>query len=338
MHLNKRKRKIIRQIFNFKQRLKIYWRLECLNLALSSPDNNVRDKNSETTANSFDAYLKKLNENEKLSLLEKLKSNLGQNSCQEIDNFLERQAYIFRHNIFDQKKFINNEEKEEQVISNKESIKIEKEINKFFFKHYSIESFYGLSGLRWLNEEKKEKLKEGVALDIGAFDGDSALAFHKYLGVKKIYAFEPEHYNFKRLNKNSQVLGDNIIIPINLGVSDKEKTAKISRKGAMSKINDNIGEEEIKITSIDKYLETHNLEDISLIKMDIEGEEMNAIKGSVNTIKKYKPTLAISIYHNPSDFFEIKPMLKDLVPEYKFIVKKANPYSLNHELMLLAYT
>jgi hypothetical protein len=141
-------------------------------------------------------------------------------------------------------------------------------------------------------------------------------------------------------------LGNSIIEPINLGVSDTEKTARISRKGAMSKISDTKGEEEIKITSIDSYLKGHNLEDVSqniseditLIKMDIEGEEMNAIKGAINTIKKYKPTLAISIYHTPQDFFEIKPMLEELVPEYKFIIKKANPYSINHELMLLAYT
>jgi CTP-dependent riboflavin kinase len=65
---------------------------------LSSAYNNIRDKNSEVTANKFDAYLRKLNKEEKIEITKNLKSGLSENSCQEVDRFLERQAYIFRHN------------------------------------------------------------------------------------------------------------------------------------------------------------------------------------------------------------------------------------------------
>jgi hypothetical protein len=71
--------------------------------------------------------------------------------------------------------------------------------------------------------------------------------------------------------------------------------------------------------------------------MDIEGEETNALLGAKKTIIEHKPILAISIYHNPKDFFEIKPWLEEIVPEYKFIVRKANPCSFVFELMLIAY-
>jgi len=66
--------------------------------------------------------------------------------------------------------------------------------------------------------------------------------------------------------------------------------------------------------------------------------ETKALIGAVETIKEFEPVLAISIYHNPEDFFLIKPWLEKICPSYKFIIKKANPFSLSHEVMLLAYT
>lgn len=333
LKLSKNQRKIIRRLFSFKQRVKIYWRLECLKLALSSKYNNVRDKNSEDTANKFFDYITKTSEEEKLK---KLKDGLDENSKQEIDNFLIRQKYIYKHNIFDQKKLFTPEEIDEQELSNKESIKIQKEINKFIFDHYTIESFYGISGLRWLPKDKKENIKNGIFFDVGAFDGDSAISFYNNFQAEKIYCFEPEEKNFNRLKQNSKVLKNNIIEPIKKGVSKQKGEATISSRGSMSKLNHNKGEK-ICITSIDDFVKEKNINKVSVIKMDIEGEEMNAIVGATETIKKYKPILSISIYHTPVDFFEIKPYLKELVPEYKFIIKKANPFSLNHELMLLAY-
>ena len=51
--------------------------------------------------------------------------------------------------------------------------------------------------------------------------------------------------------------------------------------------------------------------------MDIEGAEKAALEGAEKTIKKYKPKLAISVYHNPEDIFEIPLLLKEYVSEYK---------------------
>lgn len=71
--------------------------------------------------------------------------------------------------------------------------------------------------------------------------------------------------------------------------------------------------------------------------MDIEGEEMKALLGSDQIIRRDKPVLAISIYHKPEDFFNIKPWLQSICPDYKFIIKKAHPFSFDRETMLLAY-
>jgi hypothetical protein len=60
--------------------------------------------------------------------------------------------------------------------------------------------------------------------------------------------------------------------------------------------------------------------------MDIEGYELDALKGAERLIKKNKPKLAISIYHKPEDFFEIPLLLKRFVPEYKIYIKHHAPF------------
>ncbi|MFH1618985.1 MAG: FkbM family methyltransferase [bacterium] len=61
--------------------------------------------------------------------------------------------------------------------------------------------------------------------------------------------------------------------------------------------------------------------------MDIEGAELDALKGAAETIKKNRPKLAICIYHKPSDLFEIPLFIKSLVPEYRFYLRQHQPIS-----------
>ena len=328
---------ILRILISFQIRLKIFWRLECLKLALSSANNNIRTKGSEEIATNFFKYLNKLEKSEIDDKVKILKKDLDENSQKEIDTFLSRQEYVFKNNLLEQNKLFTRQEKEEQKLSNKESIKTIKKLRKFNLSYYAIESFYGINGLRWLPEEKKQNLQNKIFLDLGAFDGDSAISFYFNFKPKKIYCFEPEKHNFDRLTQNSNILGNNIIEPIKKGVSNKTNTANISSQDSISNISSDQNLQKIDIISTDEYINKNNIEKVDVIKMDIEGEEMNAIIGATETIKRYKPILSISIYHTPIDFFEIKPYLKELVPEYKFIIKKANPFALTHELMLLAY-
>lgn len=125
--------------------------------------------------------------------------------------------------------------------------------------------------------------------------------------------------------------------PLKKGVSNQAKKTHISNKGSMSEINTNKEGEEIELTTIDDFVNSNKIKKVGLIKMDIEGEEANALLGAKATIERDLPILAISIYHKPEDFFEIKPWLETNFPNYNFIIRKANPFSLNCELMLLAY-
>ena len=72
-----------------------------------------------------------------------------------------------------------------------------------------------------------------------------------------------------------------------------------------------------KVVSLDSCI----TDKVTFIKMDIEGAELNALKGSREIIKKYKPRLAVSVYHKKEDLIEIPLYIKELVPEYKLYIR-----------------
>ena len=74
--------------------------------------------------------------------------------------------------------------------------------------------------------------------------------------------------------------------------------------------------------SIDDFVEEYNLTSVDYIKMDIEGAEPIALKGAIETIKKFKPKLAIAIYHSTGkhgmdDFVNIPAYINNLDLGYK---------------------
>lgn len=158
-----------------------------------------------------------------------------------------------------------------------------------------------------------------IFVDAGAYDGNTAVEFvekHKDK-YKQIYSFEPEKNNFiKMKNRLEEYRFKNIEI-FQKGLSNKNTIIRFSEgQGAGSKIDDN-GNEFIETLALDDL----NLEGNILIKMDIEGEELNALVGAKNTIAKNKPRLAICIYHKSEDLWLIPLYIKSLVPEYKIYIR-----------------
>ena len=163
--------------------------------------------------------------------------------------------------------------------------------------------------------------KNEFFIDAGGYNGGSTKDFFKWLGDYKrdgkSIVFEPNPILYNECKKNLNDY-DNVKI-VNKGLWHKKETLKFRNIGISSHV-DSEGEEIIEVISLDEYLKDEN-EPVTFIKMDIEGAELNALKGAEQTIKKYKPKLAISIYHKFEDMWEIPNLLLEFVPDYKFYIR-----------------
>lgn len=167
---------------------------------------------------------------------------------------------------------------------------------------------------------------EEVLFDCGAFTGDTIEDFVSFTNkkYKKIVAFEPDEKNVKRLNSFINNKIENVVV-IQKATGDKNgKVAFLNNGNMFSKtvdVKDSSDELSVDIVRLDNYIDYHP----TLIKMDIEGAELESLIGASQIIKTQKPKLAICIYHMPFDFYEIPKFLKSLVPEYKFKVRQHEP-------------
>lgn len=162
-----------------------------------------------------------------------------------------------------------------------------------------------------------------VLFDCGAFTGDTIEDFVTFTNkkYKKIVAFEPDEKNVKRLNAFINNKIENVVV-IQKATGDKNgKVAFLNNGNMFSKtvdVKDSSDELSVDIVRLDNYIDYHP----TLIKMDIEGAELDSLIGATQIIKTLKPKLAICIYHMPFDFYEIPKFLKSLVPEYKLKVRQ----------------
>ncbi len=194
--------------------------------------------------------------------------------------------------------------------------------------------FYYKQGISELPYKSIESLNDKLFLSVGAFWGDTAISLLPY-NPKAIWCFEPELDNYTTLMKviDANKLQSKIKV-LKYGVGNENKIRSISSVGGSSLMSDGDGEE-IEVRNLDSFMNEFNAE-VGLIKMDIEGWEYRALIGAEETITKYKPVLAISIYHTGQDFFKIPPLLKNYCPDYNFRFLNLAPEDLN-EKILLAY-
>ena len=166
-----------------------------------------------------------------------------------------------------------------------------------------------------------------VFVDGGAYTGDTLLAFIRKTENKyaRCDAFEPEPANAARLRALVDRRGFRAVRVIGKGLWDKAGGVEGPAISAISETGGALVEAE----AIDNASP-----DASFIKLDIEGAELEALKGAAETIKRNRPKLAVCLYHKPGDLFEIPLFLKSLVPEYRFFLRQHQPVSC--ELVLYA--
>lgn len=203
----------------------------------------------------------------------------------------------------------------------------------------SITNFYGLYDT---DVAVLQQINGKAILDVGAFIGDSASVFRTLFPQSTIYAFEPSKFNTEQMYKHfAKDIDAGIIKPVLKGCGDKKATLKLCKfqgdldsRASMHFNNDDMPFEEVEVIRIDDYVAENNI-DVGLIKMDIEGFEIEAIKGALEVIKTKRPLLVISIYHTPEEFYELKPFLENLHLNYEFRVRRASLQNPLKELVLI---
>jgi len=180
--------------------------------------------------------------------------------------------------------------------------------------------------------------KNSTILDCGAYIGDTAFIFKQILKPKTIVAIEPDKENYGKLLQNIKLNKMKGIVPVNVAISDKKRKCSLNLAGtsAAQLTSPQKTEGEIELDTIDNLVSRLNVKNIKLIKMDIEGHELSAVKGAVKTIQNHKPVLIISLYHKGRDFFEIPPLLKKLNPKYKMRFLSLDAASPVNEYVLIA--
>lgn len=153
--------------------------------------------------------------------------------------------------------------------------------------------------------------KNDIIIDGGAFEGDSVYEIEDYLKgalPKKIFAFEPDQGNYMRLVTNMSGERYQVVKCVNEGLHEKDDELKFSATGAMDAKISNLSEGTvIKVSSLDAHEEYNN---VSVIKMDIEGSEIFALKGCKELLATKHPRLAICVYHRSEDLLDIYQFLK----------------------------
>ena len=189
-------------------------------------------------------------------------------------------------------------------------------------------TFY-IFGLKQYNIKNIFEVKnDAVVFDIGAFKGDTAYFFSKKCSNKaRIYAFEPDENNYKILLKIKDKYKLNNVIASNILFSNLETEINF--------LSMDLNRQAVKMksTTIDKFVEENNIEKIDYIKMDVEGAEKNILEGAIKTIKKFKPSLAIAIYHGGKlfmeDFYNIPIFIKNVINEdYEYYIRTFHPAGL----------
>ncbi len=207
--------------------------------------------------------------------------------------------------------------------------------------------FYFYHGLSMLPKEVHEYIKGQHFMDIGAYIGDSAIALTKYQ-YSKIYSLEISLKSIARYHWNMKQndIPDEKYEILNIGVaaSDNESPMNLNDTGSagfsLYRRTGKYDEIQIERKSLDWIVEQNEIQP-KFIKVDIEGAAMDFVNGARKTLTKFRPVLSIAIYHNPTEFFEVKPALEDLLVNYKFLVRKLSSGIKNNlihsEVVLLAY-
>ncbi|MDR0918534.1 MAG: FkbM family methyltransferase [Oscillospiraceae bacterium] len=242
--------------------------------------------------------------------ISKHKVRISQNRTQ-LDELLERNS--------EKIEFVRS------ILSDEKSLEIfNAKINSIYFgEHFNLEKFkednqYFPTDIISLSDDE-------VFVDAGCYDMSTSFEFiNRVKNYRQIIAFEcdPLQYEVCLANRNFYNADEISKICLEMyGLYEKNGTMSFESRALGGSSLDNNGNVEINVISLDEYFK-QNQSPPTFIKMDIEGAEYYALKGSKKLINEFHPKLAICVYHGNTDIFEIPYWIKKMFPKYRIYLRQ----------------
>jgi FkbM family methyltransferase len=159
-----------------------------------------------------------------------------------------------------------------------------------------------------------------IILDIGAAEGLFSLSVADK--CDKIILIEPNKFFANALGKSFSKCINKVEI-INAAIGNENTMISFNSDSINSRVSNKTqtDNKQIRLAKIDSL----GIEKITYLKADIEGYEQEMLKGAEQTIKKNRPKMAITTYHDTNDFKEMIKLVLSYVPEYKYYYKGIGP-------------
>jgi FkbM family methyltransferase len=170
---------------------------------------------------------------------------------------------------------------------------------------------------------------DSIVIDIGANIGAHTLPISRLIGEKgKIYAIEPTDYAYNKLKRNllinknlvKKVQADQIVL---INSESKSEIHNLYSSWPLTRKSDNqkhsVHQGVLKTisgakkTTLDNYVFKNKITSIDLIKLDVDGNELEVLGGSKNVLEKIKPTIIMELapeqYNDKNDFMKAMSIL-----------------------------
>ncbi|MBP9996340.1 MAG: FkbM family methyltransferase [Lachnospiraceae bacterium] len=162
--------------------------------------------------------------------------------------------------------------------------------------------------------------KGEIFLDAGCYNGVTSIKAKEWCNnrLNKVYAFEPDGSNYALCDSRLRELGcEYELIRAATWSERTELHFEENDFGQASKVC-NSGLCTVQAESIDNVLSG---KPVTYIKLDVEGSELETLKGAEETIRRYRPKLAVSIYHKAEDIMELPLYIDSLGLDYKYYIR-----------------
>ncbi len=281
------------------------------------------------------SFKKYMAEPDFMNKVAELKKNLDPESVVTVDVIMQRLAYYPDESG---KRKISQRDRIAggllEIETRKTSYEIENCIKEaarkysFLAKRPEESVFCYFHGLTLLPHEVLNYIAGSDFIDIGAFVGDSAIALKQY-NYRKIFSIEislKSIANYRANMARSGIDNDRFeIIHAAIVSDDQREPVRLADTGSagFSLLRNRGKYDEISIEqrSTDFIVDKYSISP-RYIKVDIEGSALDFAKGAIKTLTAFRPVVSIAVYHNPVEFFEVKPFLEGFLINYKFIIRK----------------